>query len=443
MPTTSNFGWTTPADTDLVKDGALAIRTLGNGIDTSMAQLKGGTTGQVLSKTSNTDMAFTWVTQDDANAIQNAIVDAKGDLITATANDTPARLAVGSNGDTLVADSAATTGLRWQGTPSASNPIINSAMDVWQRGTSFAANYAYTADRWQAGRSGGTLNVTVSRQTTSDTTNLPFIQYCARVQRDSGVTTTNTNHFGQNFETVNSIPFVGKTVTLSFYARAGANFSSASSTMTATLANGTGTDQNYLTGQYTNANTVASYNATLTTTWQRFSFNGTVPTNATELAIQFSNVPVGTAGAADYFEITGVQLDIGSVALPFRRAGGTIQGELAACKRYYQVFTTGGNAAFIGQAYGTAAAFCTPSFQVEMRVAPTITLAAAGSGAGQMSFLNSAGGIPGTIGTFSADFISKFVFRLVGQNFTSAFVAGNAAALWGDSADVYRASAEL
>ena len=97
MPTTSNFGWTTPADTDLVKDGALAIRTLGNGIDTSMAQLKGGSTGKVLSKTSNTDMAFTWVTQDDANAIQNAIVDAKGDLIAATANDTPARLAVGKS----------------------------------------------------------------------------------------------------------------------------------------------------------------------------------------------------------------------------------------------------------------------------------------------------------------------------------------------------------
>jgi hypothetical protein len=374
MPTTSNFGWTTPADTDLVKDGASAIRTLGNNIDSSMAQLKGGTTGQVLSKTNGTDMAFTWVTQDDANAIQNTIVDAKGDLITATGNDVPARLAVGNNGDTLVADSAATTGLRWQGTPSASNPIINSAMDVWQRGTSFAANYAYTADRWQAGRSGGTLNVTVSRQTTSDTTNLPFIQYCARVQRDSGVTTTNTNHFGQNFETVNSIPFVGKTVTLSFYARAGANFSSASSTMTATLANGTGTDQNYLTGQYTNANTVASYNATLTTTWQRFSFNGTVPTNATELAIQFSNVPVGTAGAADYFEITGVQLDIGSVALPFRRAGGTIQGELAACQRYYWRSTPGtayGAYGACGFARSTSVTKIPIPYPVQMRVIPT------------------------------------------------------------------------
>jgi hypothetical protein len=108
MPTTTNFGWTTPADTDLVKDGALAIRTLGNGIDTSMMDLKGGTTGQVLSKTSNTDMDFSWIAVDPLT-----ILDAKGDLISATAADTPARLAVGTNGQVLTADSTTSTGLKW------------------------------------------------------------------------------------------------------------------------------------------------------------------------------------------------------------------------------------------------------------------------------------------------------------------------------------------
>ena len=61
MATTTNFGWTTPDNTGYVKDGALAIRTLGSAIDTSLVDLKGGTTSQVLSKTSNTDMDFTWV----------------------------------------------------------------------------------------------------------------------------------------------------------------------------------------------------------------------------------------------------------------------------------------------------------------------------------------------------------------------------------------------
>lgn len=111
--TTPNFGWTVPTSTDLVKDGATAIETLGDGIDASFVDLKGGTTGQVLSKASGTDLDFAWVAQDDSNAIQNAIVDAKGDLIAATAADTPARLAVGTNGHVLTADSAEATGLKW------------------------------------------------------------------------------------------------------------------------------------------------------------------------------------------------------------------------------------------------------------------------------------------------------------------------------------------
>jgi hypothetical protein len=74
MATTTNFGWTTPNNTDLVKDGASAIRTLGNGVDTSFVYLKGGTTGQILSKTSNTDLAYTWITNDvgDITAVTTA-----------------------------------------------------------------------------------------------------------------------------------------------------------------------------------------------------------------------------------------------------------------------------------------------------------------------------------------------------------------------------------
>ena len=124
MATTTNFGWETPDDTDLVKDGAAAIRTLGQSIDTSLMDLEGGTTGQVLAKASNTDMDFAWVTSDDANAIQNAIVDAKGDLIAATAADTPARLAVGTNGDVLTADSTQATGLKWAAPSAGSLTLI-------------------------------------------------------------------------------------------------------------------------------------------------------------------------------------------------------------------------------------------------------------------------------------------------------------------------------
>jgi hypothetical protein len=67
MATTTNFGWETPDDTDLVKDGAAAMRTLGNSIDTSFVDLKGGTSGQILSKATNADMDFAWIANDQGD----------------------------------------------------------------------------------------------------------------------------------------------------------------------------------------------------------------------------------------------------------------------------------------------------------------------------------------------------------------------------------------
>jgi len=84
MATSPIYNWPEPDNTDLVKNGALAMRTLGDAIDTTMATM-----------------------------VPKTIVDAKGDIIAATAADTVSRLAVGTNGQTLVADSTASTGLKW------------------------------------------------------------------------------------------------------------------------------------------------------------------------------------------------------------------------------------------------------------------------------------------------------------------------------------------
>jgi hypothetical protein len=370
---TSNFGWQMPTASDLVTDLPADFETFGQAVDTSLADLKGGTTGQVLAKASATDMDFSWVTTDDANAIQNAIVDAKGDLISATANDTPARLAVGANGDTLVADSSTSTGLRYTAGNALGNPVLNSAMQNWQRGTSvsIAANTGgYSADRWYL-QNGVNQAVTITRQATADTTNLPFIQYCARVQRNSGQTGTGGINFGQSFETFNSRAFAGKTVTISFYARAGANYSATSSALGFGISTGTGTDQNY--PGYTGYAGAAGGTATLTTTWQRFSTSGAIGATVTEIAPIFTFTPTGTASTNDYYEITGVQIDIGSVALPFRTYAGTIQGELAACQRYYQRITPSGQFSSIGSGIvtSTTGAVMNIALRTSMRITPT------------------------------------------------------------------------
>lgn len=253
------------------------------------------------------------------------------------------------------------------------NAVINGGMDVWQRGTSLAASGSqFIADRWNFFRDGYATGITVSQQTTNDTTNLPNIQYCQRVQRDSGNTSTAGIQTTQNLETVNSTLCAGKTVTISFYARKGANFSSTSSHMVVGLYSGTGTDQALRNG-FTNSALVISQNNTLTTTWQRFSYTGTVASTATQLGVNFYYAPTGTAGAADYFEITGVQLELGAQATPFARAGGSIGGELALCQRYY--VRNSGPRAYSFYGYGLGTSETNVSFAVNvpvpMRVVPT------------------------------------------------------------------------
>lgn len=137
MANTTNFGWETPDDTDLVKDGAAAMRTLGNAIDASFVDLKGGTTGQVLAKASNTDLDYTWTNVDPLT-----ILDAAGDLITATAADTPARLAVGTNGQVLTADSTTSTGLKWA-TPSGGWTLLSTTTLTGQTTTISSISQSY------------------------------------------------------------------------------------------------------------------------------------------------------------------------------------------------------------------------------------------------------------------------------------------------------------
>jgi hypothetical protein len=277
---------------------------------------------------------------------------------------------VGANGSILVANSTATTGLSWQ-EENVFNPVINGGYDVWQRGTvsSVSANVLtqYVADRWQPYRAvtGATINRVASGLTGFD--------YAARIQRDSGNTAIDALYWASSIETANTLPFAGKTITYSFYARAGANYSSSASGLNVRLFTGTGTNQNILAG-YTGSVTAVSQTATLTTSWQRFQYTATLDSNVAEMGPYFFYVPVGTAGANDYFEVTGVQIEVGSVARPFRRTGKSITAEILECQRYYYRVSADGLTDLVsntGIATTTTSATFPVQLPVQMRVIPT------------------------------------------------------------------------
>jgi hypothetical protein len=334
---TPNFLFPVPQSTDLVKDGATAIAALGTSIDTQFVDLKGGTTGQVLAKASNTDLDYSWVAQDDSNAIQNSIVDAKGDLIGATANDTPARLAVGTNGQVLTADSTAATGLAWStisvptslGFAAGKNKMINGDFGVWQRGTSgFGLGAAFNADRWAFYRDGSGATEAITQQTftpgaapVAGYESQYFWRYAATVAGTGGT----ERSLYTKIEDVRT--FANQTITLSFWAKADA-------TRTITLS----LKQNFGSGGSTEVTTSLT-SQSATTSWARYSVSVALPSisGKTVGTSSYLQLTVGfPVNVTETIDLWGFQLEAGSSATAFQTATGTIQGELAACQRYYE-----------------------------------------------------------------------------------------------------------
>ncbi|MBZ0325950.1 MAG: hypothetical protein K8F57_07105 [Alphaproteobacteria bacterium] len=259
------------------------------------------------------------------------------------------------------------------------NVLINGNFAVWQRGTSFtpgANAQAFTADRWFCNRN-AVANYTVSRRGTSE-------QYSIRLQRNSGDTSAEHIRMRHVVESANCTPLIGKTVTLSFDARVGANFSPASNTLTVTVGTGTAVDEGSLTFATGWTGAVnASTDKTLTTAWARYSVQATLDANAREVGLLFSFIPTGTAGADDWLELRNIQLEAGDQATDFLHR--PLGAEVALCQRYFAktfplATAPAEGAGLNGVLKGKAAAasngepFANWRYPVEMRAAPTVTL---------------------------------------------------------------------
>lgn len=310
--------------------------------------------------------------------IQPTIVDAKGDLIAGVAADSVNRLAVGSNDQVLVADSAASTGLAWKSYGAqfvaGKNKIINGDFGVWQRGTSSTAS-GYLADRFQY-NAGTATSFSQSRQTFTPGA-APVAGYEGKFFWRGVVTTVGSetawylNNFIEDVQTL-----AGQTVTLSFWAKA-------DTTRNVTM----GINQNFGSGGSSVVGTDFGTKS-ITTSWTRLSFTATMPSISGKTIGTGSFLQVYwaiTPASGMTIDIWGVQLEAGSVATPFTTATGTIQGELAACQRYYQKSYPQGTAPaagfiFQGAAYGSTASAAANGtigqvrFPVVMRTGPAVTM---------------------------------------------------------------------
>jgi hypothetical protein len=250
---------------------------------------------------------------------------------------------------------------------SSGNAIINGAMEIWQRGTSFtlANNTAtYTADRFYAFSTQSSGSAVVSQQAFTPGA-APVAGYeSSFFLRYACATTSTYSEIGHRVEDVRN--FAGQTATLSFWAKASS----------ATTLN-TFFTQTFGSGGSGNVSATGSVSSvSLTTAWQRFSVTYTVPSVSGKTIGAGSNIwlPMTFTPASGLtVDIWGVQLESGSTATAFKRNANSIQGELAACQRYYVRFGGSTLNEFIGWGapFNTTNCVFSRTLPVEMRVLPT------------------------------------------------------------------------
>lgn len=256
----------------------------------------------------------------------------------------------------------------------AKNLILNSNFSFAERGnlSSYASTGAaiYTLDRWyQFSVTGTTTYKTASTITGSHN--------ALKMQRNSGQSAA-TQYICQPFETTNIAPVRGKYLTLSFYAKAGANFSSAGSIINITLVTGTGAEGKAVGGSFTGSVGLISLSQAITTTMTKYTFTSTVvvPTNATQMELYFSFTSVGTSGADDSITLEQVMLNEGLGAASYSMQGSSIADEFNLCQRYFerQIHPNGSYNLGVAHCYSGTDALSGLKYLVHKRTTPAASV---------------------------------------------------------------------
>ena len=307
------------------------------------------------------------------------------------------------------------------------NLIINGGFDVWQRGTSFTADNSFTADRWKTGDgTGGSPARTASQQTfTLGQTDVPNAHYYLRHDQ-TGASTSGNSSLVQKVEDVTTT--AGQTVTFSFYAKA-----NSSMTLDARFIQSFGTG-----GSPSSSTTTTESGVTIGTSWTKYTITKAIPSitgktlgtdgiHTSSFIIDIELKPTTTY----MFEITQVQLELGSVATAFEHR--SYGEELALCQRYYQQYT---QAPFLGVCgSSTLANRMTMQFPVEMRVAPTAVIGA------HMVYDGSSSS--GSISSVGSRWSDKWGYQFDGTSSGAAFITGRACLVYQSGNTTTTFSAEL
>lgn len=343
----------------------------------------GGTTGQALTKSSGTDYATVWASVAASLAgLTDVALSSPTTGQALTYNSSTSKWnnftlvpAGGSTGQALVKSSGADFATAWTQIADYQSPnyIINGGFDIWQRGTSITPplGYGYTADRWHT-YSYAASSATVTQQALTPGTISNFDgAYFLRV-----TATSNRVYLQQKIEDARKL--AGQTATYSFWAK-----SASAQTVTSEMFQDLGTGGSGVVGPF------GSGSFAVTTSWARYSATVSIPsvsgfTIGPNSSLQF-NLYAAINNALD---VTGFQLESGSVATPFRRNANSIQGELAACQRYY--YRWNARSVYARKALGmtlndSATAIFMVDLPVTMRSIPAPTLEHSGASTFQIT----------------------------------------------------------